>query len=68
VNKFSTGQYKQVAEILGNLSVAWFSAGVIAPVVIGPKFSQVSTGSLAISLLVSGVFAIISISLADKIK
>ena len=36
--RVSKGQVKQMAEILGSLSVAWFTAGIIAPFFITTSF------------------------------
>ncbi|KKP47667.1 MAG: hypothetical protein UR39_C0003G0069 [Candidatus Woesebacteria bacterium GW2011_GWA1_33_30] len=60
---FSNGQLKQTAEILGNLSIAWFTAGIIAPLFISTDFDSKFIGSVLVTFSISGIFALFSISL-----
>jgi len=62
----SKGQTKQMAEILGNLSVAWITTGIIAPVFVSTNFSTKFVGSALISIAAGGIFAVISILLIGR--
>lgn len=61
--KFSNAQLKQTAEILGNLSIAWFTAGIIAPLFVTTGFDSKFVGSILATVSISGIFALFSISL-----
>lgn len=66
--KLSAGQEKAGSEMLGNVSVAWFTASVIAPFFL----SKVDLGDMAakifVGLVLSIFFAIISLLLVRSVK
>lgn len=66
--KISIGQRKVSAEILGNIAVGWFIAGVITPVLSGPETKANAISLLITSLIMTVVFASIALILARKIK
>lgn len=65
---FSQGQLNRASEILGNLSVAWFTVGVISPLFIRPKEIIDLLTNLVVGLTMAGIFAFWSIYLARKAK
>lgn len=64
----SKGQTKQMAEILGNLSVAWITAGIIAPVLTNASYDLKFVGSVLFSISAGGSFALVSILLLENIE
>ena len=64
----SNGQNKALSEISGNVAVAWFAAGVVAPILVKQEnFTGFALKGL-ISLSLATVFAFGSVYLARKIK
>ena len=53
--KFSIEQKKSLSNYSGNLSIAWFAAGIIGPVVTKQIFSEIGW-IMFLSLTVAGVF------------
>lgn len=68
MNQLSVGQRKVAAEIIGNIAVAWFTAGIISPFFIKPKILFEFFRSLVIVLIMSIFFAYGSLSLVKKVK
>lgn len=64
--KLNKDQKKQLAEIFGNMSVAWFSLGVISPIFIKPKTLSEFFTNLGLGLIFSFVFIIISLQFLKK--
>lgn len=56
----------QAAEIFGNISVAWFSAGVIVPFFGIFSSSREFFSKLVISLAFAGIFFYLALKLARK--
>jgi len=54
--RLNRDQRKQIAEILGNISVAWFTAGIIAPFFIQQKDFVVLFINFMVGLFFSIVF------------
>lgn len=65
--KLSSEQYKTVSEILGNISVAWFTAGIVSPLF----FTQGQLSRLVLYLVTGlsmfGFFVIASLYFSGKI-
>ncbi len=66
--KLSTGQEKAGSEISGNISVAWFTASVIAPFFLPQISLEEISLKIIIGLVLSVVFAIISLVMVRNIK
>lgn len=65
VKKISLGQFRAASEISGNLGVAWFAGGVIAPFLSSSgSLESVYLGILSFGLFV--FFVILSLLLAGK--
>ena len=61
--KFTKQQFQRASEIVGNTSVAWFSAGIISPVFVRPlNFNLIFSFFVAASL--SAISFLVSIKLA----
>ena len=66
MNKFSSRQLNRASEIIGNISVAWFSGGIIAPIFSRSlKLIEFIT-FIVVSLIVSGIFFSISLEIIKK--
>lgn len=61
---FSPGQLTRASEIFGNLSVAWFSAGVIAPFFTRPQSIVIFGLSFGVSMTMAVLSFIIALQLA----
>ena len=66
--KLSIGQLKQASEILGNLAVAWFSAGIISPLLVRPKTLSELVSVVVLGLGMSVLFTLVSLSLVKGVK
>lgn len=66
--KLSVGQPKAGSEILGNVSVAWFTGSVIAPFFLPKISSEEIASKIFVGLVLSAIFAIISLLLVKDIK
>lgn len=66
--KLTKLQLVRISEVLGNISVAWFSAGVITPIFIHPKTVFDFVYVLGLSLTLSGAFLILSLVTIRKLK
>ena len=66
MNKFSSRQLNRASEIIGNISVAWFSGGVIAPL-ITKSFNIIEYAYIfLVSLFVSMFFFFLSLEIIRK--
>lgn len=67
-SKITSSQLNRLSEIFGNISVAWFTAGVIAPFF--TKFDSNSDvfANVLLSLAMSGLFVYLSLKFIKKIK
>ena len=66
--KLSSGQLKAASGITGNVSAAWFSIGVISPILLpvgdpGQVLAKILGGMFG-----AGIFAAISLYLARRLK
>lgn len=65
MRKLSSTQRKQLAEILGNIAVAWFAGGIISPLfahaVLGEAILYVLIG-----LLLTVFFSAVSVTLVGR--
>lgn len=68
MRKLNSRQLDRTSEILGNVSVAWFTVGVISPVFIKPKSIIDLVFFIFLGIVVGGFFFLISILLAGEIK
>lgn len=68
MKRLSAAQMDRTSEILGNISVTWFSAGVISPVFVKPKDVIEFISLFLLSLIMSGLFFVWSLSIAKEIK
>jgi hypothetical protein len=66
--KLSIGQLKRISEILGNISVAWFSAGVIAPLFARSKNWREVMLTIFLSLSMATSFFVWSLFLEGRTK
>lgn len=60
-------QVNRASEIFGNLSVAWFSVGVIAPLFTQPQQAVILGFSSGVSLVMSGLSFALSLQLAKEL-
>lgn len=65
LNRF---QLERTSEILGNVSVAWFSAGVITPLFFRPKNIVEFIALFLVSLLMAGLFFLGSLHFVRNLK
>ena len=65
--KLSFEQKKSLSNYSGNLSIAWFAAGIIGPIVTKQTFKGMEAIML-FSVLASGVFLIFMLILVRKRK
>lgn len=63
----SVGQKKILAGVFANGSVAWFSTGVIVPVIAGKTLSDF-IATLTVGFLFAAIFVIIALTIARGIK
>lgn len=66
MEKLSFVQQNRASEIIGNISVAWFSAGVIAPLFTRNLNSIEYTTFFIVSLAMSGSFFVISLNIIEN--
>ncbi len=66
--KLSAGQEKAGSEILGNISVAWFTASAVAPFFLPRVNLEEMAARIFAGLVLSVIFAIISLLLVKDIK
>lgn len=66
--RLSVGQLERASEILGNISVAWFSTGIISPLLTKPKNLLDVISTFVVSLLMALVFSVISLVIAKGVK
>ena len=65
--KLSDEQLNRASEILGNIAVAWFSAGVISPLFVRTQNIDLYF-AFAISIILSILFFVISLDLIKEVK
>ncbi len=66
--KLSKGQLNRTSEVFGNISVAWFSAGVISPLFIPSQNVIDFIVRFCISLVLAVFFLLLSIYLLKEKK
>lgn len=66
--RLSKGQLNRTSEILGNISVAWFSAGAITPLFVTSLTTVDFTVRFSLSLLWFSVFFVLSLKVANGVK
>lgn len=66
MKKLSFRELNRASEIIGNISVAWFSGGVITPLIARSFRSIEFIIFFVVSLLMSGMFFIISLEIIKK--
>lgn len=64
----SNKQRDRLSEILGNIAVAWFTAGVVSPLFIHPNSVIDFLQSLGISLIMTIAFLVGSLWLIIRVK
>lgn len=68
MQKLSKGQLARASEVFGNISVAWFSAGAISPVLARPNSVIDFLLTFALSMIWGGIFFAIALELAKAKK
>lgn len=66
--KLSKGQLERTSEITGNISVAWFSGGVISLVLFHPQTVFDFGATFVLSLVMFIAFFIIALNLAKETR
>lgn len=66
--KLDAGQRKAASEITGNVSVAWFTAGVISPFFVQPKNLSDFIAFLTFGSTMAAFFVAVSLILVRGIK
>lgn len=66
--ELSIGQRKAASEILGNMAVAWFSAGVISPLLVKPESIIKGAFLMIVGLLSTTLFTFISLYLVKGVQ
>lgn len=64
--KLSPPQYKSISEILGNIAVAWFTAGIVSPLFIDKNELNFLVLYLILGLSMFSLFSIFSVIYAGK--
>lgn len=64
--RLSKGQLARISEILGNISVAWFSAGTISPLFTPPQTVFDFLIRLIVSLIMASVFLFLSLTIIKR--
>lgn len=65
---FRQSQLNRVSEIAGNVSVAWFTAGIISPLFTRQSSLENLLFTSGLSLAMTFVFFMISLDLAGRVK
>lgn len=65
-SKITLSQLNRVSEITGNIAVAWFAAGTIAPIFTKPPLLKDLIINVLLSVALSGLFVYISLELIKK--
>lgn len=68
MRKLTKEQSNRLSEVSGNITVAWFSAGVISPLFVRPRTAIDFLVGFVLSLLMAGAFLAGSLSLAKGEK
>ena len=68
MKKLSFAQLNRSSEIIGNISVAWFSGGIITPLIARSLDIIMFVIFFVVSLILSGSFFIISLKIIEKNK
>lgn len=68
IKKLSLGQLKVLAEITGNIAVAWFTAGVISPLLVKPETIEKFVILLLVSLVMTIWFTFVSLYLVKEVR
>ncbi len=66
MQKLTVKQKDRVSEILGNIAVAWFTAGVITPLMVRSTNPIDVAINLLVSLSMFGAFFYFSVKLAER--
>lgn len=66
--RLSAGQSKAGSEMLGNISVAWFTASVIAPFFLPRAGLEEIIWKILLGLVLSVIFAIMSLVIVKDVK
>ncbi len=67
-DNFSGGQRRTLSDILGNLGVAWFSAGVIAPIFLGQLNFPTGVIPFAVGTGMAVSFVVVAVVISQKLK
>ena len=68
MKKFSFAQLNRASEIIGNISVAWFSGGVITPLIASSLNVIMFLTFFVLSLIMSVSFFALSLKIIEKIN
>ncbi|PIQ72672.1 hypothetical protein COY13_03985 [Candidatus Roizmanbacteria bacterium CG_4_10_14_0_2_um_filter_36_35] len=68
MHKLSSTQLNRVSEITGNISVAWFSGGIITPLIARSVSLIEFLFYFIVSLFMSGAFFVVSLEIIKKQK
>lgn len=68
MKKFSFAQLNRASEIIGNISVAWFSGGVITPLIVRSLNIIMFFIYFVLSLTMSVSFFVLSLKMIEKSK
>jgi len=68
MRRLSIGQLNRASEILGNIAVAWFSAGAISPLLAAPRNLWNFVFTFGTSILMAVLFTVFSLTLVKGVK
>lgn len=68
MKQFSVGQLKALSGICGNISVAWFAAGFIGPIINNNVKNDKIIITIVISLMMAILFTFTSLFIVKKVK
>ncbi len=61
-------QLKRASAIIGSISVAWFSAGVVSPIIVQPENIYGFLFSFGVSLSLAAIFFVLSLQIIKGVK
>ena len=66
--KLTNEQYQSASQTVGNISVAWFTVWIIAPILGRPNDIVNFVFIIVFGIIMSGLFFVISLNLAKEIN
>lgn len=65
MEKLAREQRRLLADFCSNFAIAWFAAGLVAPIFTGKSFEEINKSVIA-AIVLGGVFLLIGVSLIKE--